>query len=338
MSDQDTRAELAELHRSHPWTPPKAPRPTVFHYTSAQGLCGILAEGELWASEASALNDLDEITRGWRLATKWLDGLPPDDDVSTAAQTALEVSDLFRDFTAPESVFVLCASEEGDDANQWRLYGDGGAGYAVELDSTVPLAVRAGQEAVSYSPSRRVFNRRDFADQCSVSPWTRVTYRKAHARELLVNVREWAGGRLAMAERARQFDDWDDPSPSQEALSGAYSDIEGAIASVAHTLKARGFEGENEARVVVTFMAGDWHASYRAAAAGVTRYVRLCASPDGHPILVREKSDEKALLPIRSVRLGPALDGRHGRAAVRSMLARCGYEDVPVKASRVRLR
>ncbi len=346
MSEQDARADaLAELHRAHPWSPPKAPRSSVFHYTSPVGLLGILTNGELWASEAAGLNDLDEISKGWKLAQGWLSKLPEDDQFKRAAQTALEVSDLFRDFTAPESAFVLCASEVGDDANQWRLYGAGGAGYAVELDSTVPLAVRTDlkrrrDEAIEPDEAhKRIFRRDIFRDHCSVSPWTRVVYREGLAERYLEDARAWALSRLAIAQRARQFDSSDDPSPSQEADARAYGDIESAIASVAHTLKSRGFEGENEARVVVTFTAGDWHASYRSAPVGVTRYVRLCtAPPDERQILLKGEWDKKALLPIKSVRLGPALDGRHGREAVRSLLRRCGYEDVPVKASKVRLR
>ncbi len=339
MSEPEIRdAAVAEFHRARPWVPPKVPRQTVFHYTSATGLLGILTSAELWASEASALNDMDEISKGWKLAQKWLGSLPDDDDVRWAAQTALQVTDLFRDFTAPESAFVLCASEEGDDANQWRLYGDGGAGYAVEIDSSASLAVRTDKEARAHDPNVRIFDRPYHDDQCSVSPWTKVVYRKALARNYLDNARGWADARLQVARRARRFDDVDDPSPSQEAESWAYTDIEGAIASVAHTLKARGFEGENEARVVVTFLSGDLHAMYRTTPAGVTRYVRLGAAPDERRILYNGEWDKKALLPIKSVRLGPALDGRHGREAVRSLLRRCGYEDVPVKASKVRLR
>jgi hypothetical protein len=60
-----------------PYTPllPAAVRPasgSVFHYTSAQGLLGIIPSGKVWASEASSLNDLAEVRQGWETISRVL--------------------------------------------------------------------------------------------------------------------------------------------------------------------------------------------------------------------------------------------------------------------------
>src|SRR5688500_7653985 len=109
---------------------------SVYHYTSAAGLLGIVSTGQLRASEASALNDLAEIELGWQAIEKC---------VSTAAESngMKHVAGLIKNARRDpkHQVFVLSGTTAGDDANQWRLYADEGKGYAIELDGSVPLAV-----------------------------------------------------------------------------------------------------------------------------------------------------------------------------------------------------
>ncbi len=48
-----------------PWEPPKVdPGTVVYHYTSPVGLVGVMQQRELWASEATSLNDLSEVKKG----------------------------------------------------------------------------------------------------------------------------------------------------------------------------------------------------------------------------------------------------------------------------------
>lgn len=37
----------------------------IYHYTTPQGLLGIVQSHSIWASEAAGLNELDEIHKGW---------------------------------------------------------------------------------------------------------------------------------------------------------------------------------------------------------------------------------------------------------------------------------
>ena len=107
----------------------------VFHYTDGNGLIGIAHRGVLWASEAAGLNDRAEIRQGWAKIRAWLDSQPDG-----------EIIELFKNHAASplrdsHEVFVVCGSTRGDDANQWRLYANKGAGYAVELDPKQQLVV-----------------------------------------------------------------------------------------------------------------------------------------------------------------------------------------------------
>src|SRR5664279_4177638 len=120
---------------------------SVFHYTSAQGLLGIVPSGTVWASEASSLNDLAEVRQGWEAISRLL--VSRED--SEARQLLISLAT--HPLDAPHEVFVLSASTAGDDANQWRLYADGGRGYALELDGTVQLAAFTAVEASAPAPS-----------------------------------------------------------------------------------------------------------------------------------------------------------------------------------------
>src|SRR3954454_3229480 len=97
----------------------KASEP-VFHYTSATGLLGIVKSKCVWASAAASLNDKAEIRQGWSEIKAWLE----------AQKRTYEIETLLDYAEAPfqdtHEVFVLSGSTAGDDANQWRLYADGG--------------------------------------------------------------------------------------------------------------------------------------------------------------------------------------------------------------------
>lgn len=98
----------------------------IYHYTDPAGMLGIITGRVLWATEASGMNDLAEIRQGWEFIRKWLATQSQDDDVlSDMRDVARAGPEEMWYGTAPsvDNVFVLCATQAGDDANQWRLYG-----------------------------------------------------------------------------------------------------------------------------------------------------------------------------------------------------------------------
>jgi hypothetical protein len=107
---------------------------SVFHYTSAQGLIGMVEGKTMRASEASSLNDLAEARQGWEAIRRVLPSMPDDET------RKLLLAHAERPLNERHEVFVLCASTAGDDTNQWRLYADGGRGYVMELDGEARLA------------------------------------------------------------------------------------------------------------------------------------------------------------------------------------------------------
>lgn len=111
----------------------------LYHYTTPEGLKGILQSGALWATEVRYLNDASELDYALQFARKELDEFLFDHPPSTSAlqklagQLRLALHSGEAKWREEFLCFVVCFCEEADLLSQWRGYGTGG-GYAVGLD------------------------------------------------------------------------------------------------------------------------------------------------------------------------------------------------------------
>lgn len=124
--DQFADQLLGQFWRSHRSEPPK----NVYHYTSAEGLCGILESNSIWAADCRSLNDASEsqvgvtkardISRHRRFTTK-------DEHL---IEFYRELSRVLR-LEDPDPNFVFSLSEREDDLTQWRTYANDGLGFTI---------------------------------------------------------------------------------------------------------------------------------------------------------------------------------------------------------------
>ncbi|WP_368517184.1 DUF2971 domain-containing protein [Rhizobium sp.] len=106
---------------------------SLFHYTSAQGLLGIIGENKLWFSDAAFMNDGSESTYGVVLAGTVIDDLLADSSAEEKnAGNALK-SELAVAMNAFQPA-IFCMSERNNLLNQWRDYGKDIVPYSIELD------------------------------------------------------------------------------------------------------------------------------------------------------------------------------------------------------------
>lgn len=279
----------------------------VFHYTNSQGLLGMLETKVLWASEASSLNDLAEVRQGWDLIYDLLKARPH----SEGRDTLLEVPDWST--RRQNEVFVLSASTASDDANQWRGYA-GNDGYAVGLDTTRDLAVRTDAHKSSASA--------DWADigamirsTVFVSPWYQVLYDEqpleAALDELIAEVPR-------IRARAQAEPTWEDANTRWKEEE---AELWHLLGTLAHLVKAPGWRGENEVRIVATAIIPEAHIQHRAGTRGITSYMELTGAAYGHP--QRSTVFNPNPLPITTVKLGPGLPGEN-RATITRLLNQSG--------------
>lgn len=297
------------------WTDP------AYHYTSPGGLLGVLENQELWATEATGMNDVAEIRQGWDFIRDWLAGYRGDDPALRDVNGAFGIVRQEDSWSQISTTFMCCASTERDDANQWRLYANSGSGYVIELDTTEKLAVRGVRKRThaTVTPSGEPTWSALLRDTVEVSPWLKVLYKDCDKRQaldgFLANSRAFRDGVL------KELPD----STRSEAEAEFQVSLVAGLEMIAQLMKSRGFAGENEVRTVVSFVNADDHISYRATDYGVVRHARLIS----RPVQDREESvafldKEHPKLPVRSVGLGPLLSAQNNKVAIERLLLRGG--------------
>jgi hypothetical protein len=120
----------AELERTTPKTKPIS---TIFHYTTVEGLIGIVESNDLWLTDYEFLNDATELRYGLNLLSSVLkDAAEANRDPRTIELIAAWSNKVE---TPPQDrVCLACFSSDGDSLSQWRGYGNGASAVAIGFD------------------------------------------------------------------------------------------------------------------------------------------------------------------------------------------------------------
>src|SRR5688572_31127364 len=126
---QPSQKTLTSLHPALAMLDLEPPR-LVWHYTSPEGLAGIVANRRLRASHAAFLNDPLELRIVHERTREVWEKL-----VKEVPELESTVAFLLR----PEGLitgdaYLTSFSEEGDSLSQWRAYSANGRGYAIGFD------------------------------------------------------------------------------------------------------------------------------------------------------------------------------------------------------------
>lgn len=337
MTDVDWRGLLPE-------SAVRAASGSVFHYTGANGLLGIAQRKEIWATEATGMNDVAEVRQGWDFIREWLaegdsSGWVADEMREIAGLNDLDPHAYQHPARSVDGVFVCCASRRPDDANQWRLYASGGRGYCIELDAAVPLAALVeGSPHTERSDSRPPPGKRriQVPPQAWVSPWLEVLYSDSAKHKALTGLAAQTTTLLDELDGRCARESWssDDYYAERQMLSDT---LASGLASLAQLMKSDGFSGENEVRAVASSSTMDI-STFRATPHGVVRYARLTQLQDSEararPVFDDgPTSNDTRSLPIRSVRLGPLIHAQNNRETVSALLRSNGFTACAINES-----
>ena len=118
------------------WLQYHTPLPQMlFHYTTAEGLIGILASSSFWMTNLRYMNDLSELQYARDLITEVLESKSLESSANDVlSEFFRRVKTTFSPFEGGTEVFAACFCENGNLLSQWRAYGGKGGGYAVGLD------------------------------------------------------------------------------------------------------------------------------------------------------------------------------------------------------------
>lgn len=112
----------------------ESPPPILYHYTSQDGLFGILESKSIWASKVQYLNDEQEFNLGLQVARTVIKEQLEDNPDSVKKRFLDQLcSDLEK--IERTNVCVCSFSERGDLLSQWRGYCPHGTGYSIGFES-----------------------------------------------------------------------------------------------------------------------------------------------------------------------------------------------------------
>ena len=120
----------------------EVPHKTLFHYTTQNGLLGIIESKSLWLSDNQYMNDMTEYNhtidlvkdelkkRGYEKFRKFLD------TIDSGFDTLLE------NIKEKHPIYVCSFSENGNLLSQWRGYCSNGGGYSIGFDKAHIVKLR----------------------------------------------------------------------------------------------------------------------------------------------------------------------------------------------------
>jgi hypothetical protein len=280
-------------------------RPAVaelWHYTDANGLIGILKEGQIWTTQITCLNDTLEQRHFGDLVHEAIKTRRKQ-NADAGLEPLLRVADEFlsnRDFTATGQ-FVACFSEAEDDLGQWRGYGGGECGYAIgfRLDGL--------QEALKGRPDAHLLPMGyiDSIHNAVVADMIRCTE---------IFFKHGLGFGHPPDHWASEF-------------VAAFANELGIIAAL---VKHPKFSGEAERRMATLLLEGEHDKLlFRQKRTLLARHL---------PLDIATETDGVRRLPITRIYVGPGPAQKVSKISVGDLLVQCRYENIPVELSRVPYR
>jgi hypothetical protein len=109
---------------------------TLYHYTSQEGLLGIMRGKMLWVSSIRHLNDAAELSYAIAILKKYLAGpeIGPEDQLSDTWILFQQGVTKYLGVLENSDSYVGSFSEERDQLSQWRAYTGGGVGFSIGFD------------------------------------------------------------------------------------------------------------------------------------------------------------------------------------------------------------
>ena len=135
VNSHELRCALLLTRAEEWWQAQERELPRVlYHYTSAEGLIGILESKSLWLTELRYMNDMSELQYAWERVREQIERARSTRGLFESQATFLErVGGKYDPFEAT-SVFAASFCEAGNLLSQWRAYRGRGGGYAIGFD------------------------------------------------------------------------------------------------------------------------------------------------------------------------------------------------------------
>jgi len=315
----------------------------LYHYTSADGMMGILEKKEIWATQYQYVNDSSELIYGRQLARNLIlmhNKTYAHVIVRRMLKNLLEHMDNDRQQTQN---FIACFCEAPDLLSQWRGYSGKGTGYAIHFQpaggriSSTDLILPHPSKPRPMSPS--IFTDLNYT-------WVKMNYdRDKHGSvitEIIQRSCKFVSEECIARYQDQNFDDTSPGAYDKSVETIANDDVAQPVAIFAMAallqcfirMKNSKFDEEHEWRITYSEERTEDPGSrvfpieFRTSGGMLIPYVKL-------PFLNVNDID---ILKIASVTCGPSPHPDLTRQAVREFLIQHKYADVNIMTSQIPLR
>lgn len=297
------------------------PEGLIYHYTTQEGLIGIVEKQELWATDVRFLNDTEEFEAGIKTAiemSKQASAVSGEDGRKTvdyfenilrfsfSERPVYSVSltgPLKRYETLPDSI-----DDPGDRLNMWRGYSGRRIAYSIGISKDGNTTSIDGLDL----------------QECS--------YRQHTKEEYLTEVLNHFGDLLNSCNR-RGKEKIESGIPYEQAMDEMRSEVDKGVSKILPDLKSQvaackheGFWEEREWRLTLAPPPGHESVFYTSGRFGITPRVRIALrGTDG-------------LLPIRRIVVGPCPHMADAIESLKGLLIRNGYSHLEVSGSQIPYR
>ncbi len=301
--------ELSNLEATDEEQPP----PCLYHYTSAQGLLGIIQSGELWATNVLYLNDASELLDANEVLASELETEPVklgDADASYMQKFIPGHSE-----GVPLDHFVVSFCETGDMLGQWRAYGAGN-GYSIGFHSSALLAAAREEQ-------------NNLRGGCTLQ---KVKYQRNQKEEMIrkrIEILRTILEPVSNELKVKSDEDLQD-------VNRLWAEVAASMRPTLALMKHAAFSEEREWRLVRTLWktavpAENKPIRLRIIGEHLTPYIPLSWVPSNTPSTSEAQG-------IKEVRCGPAVNPELKEKAVRDLLISRNCWNTTVLQSKVPLR
>ena len=303
---QTIRSLLADLgmHRH------RHPCPELlFHYTSPDGLLGILQSNRIRTTNVRYMNDSSELFYTYKLAQEIIATMRSTEKNEVAQYffdcfgNYIKEDNIYNDFF---DVFAFCLCEEGDQLSQWREYSERGTGYAVGFNANL-ITNEHIKRYENYGLIKVIYDR---------------SLQSKHLEYVIISCMSELIGLAKVA-----------PKDQIPALVFEFCRaLDAGISTYAAQYKDDAFHEEKEWRIVYIVPSIDIinEIKFKTSNRVIVPYLEIDVSSSAGPFGNR--------LPIKSIFQGPQSHPEIGKYSLSLLLKQLKYEDVVICKSSVPLR
>lgn len=292
--------------------------PKIYHYTSPDGLIGILTNAELWATSIRNFKDQWELLHAEAVFLQVLDEIAKESPPCSSRSKLVEACRIDPPFsTHPRSgpldrgsgkcttwlnkvldIYVVCFSTNSKLLHQWKNYACGGAGFSIGFDRR-QLREKIQPPPVNQNPKTW--------DELEI-PYSTHLVKVRYSEQLQ---------KAELKEIFERFSSVITDDMSVDQIDCCAEEIVNSVALHASLFKHPSFEPENEWRIIIETLGGRSDVSFRSSPNNVIPFRRV--KPEG------------GKFPLCSISIGPGMDPNTSRS-VQDLLDTKGYQGVRIIA------